>query len=154
MKILHSADWQLGKPFGRFEPDLRAALTEARFDAIDTLGRLATEQGAKHVIVAGDVFDTEGPDDRTIVQAVSRMSQFDCRWWLLPGTRIAFADLLLEQGRPVSLILDDPLVYSDDGRLDTMVEILSDVATRMQVILLTCRDRAFRHVQSNRLMWR
>lgn len=69
-------------------------------------------------------------------------------------TRIAFADLLLEQGRPVSLILDDPLVYSDDGRLDTMLEILSDVATRMQVILLTCRDRAFRHVQGNRLMWR
>lgn len=69
-------------------------------------------------------------------------------------TRIAFADLLLEQGRPVSLILDDPLVYSDDGRLDTMVEILSDVATRMQVILLTCRDRAFRHIQGNRLVWR
>ena len=69
-------------------------------------------------------------------------------------TRIAFADLLLEQGRPVSLILDDPLVYSDDGRLDTMIEILTDVATRMQVIVLTCRDRAFRHVQCNRLVWR
>ena len=69
-------------------------------------------------------------------------------------TRIAFADLLLEQGRPVSLILDDPLVYSDDGRLDTMIEILSDVATRMQVIVLTCRERAFRHVQGNRLEWR
>lgn len=69
-------------------------------------------------------------------------------------TRIAFADLLLEQGRPVSLILDDPLVYSDDGRLDTMIEILTDVATRMQVIVLTCRDRAFRHVRGNRPEWR
>jgi uncharacterized protein YhaN len=68
-------------------------------------------------------------------------------------TRIAFADLLLEQGRPVSLILDDQLVYSDDGRLDTMIEILSEVATRMQVIVLTCRERAFRHVQGNRLEW-
>lgn len=67
-------------------------------------------------------------------------------------TRIAFADMLLEQGKPVSLILDDPLVYSDDGRLDTMIEILSEVATRMQVILLTCRDRAFRHVPGNRLL--
>ncbi|WP_375244689.1 hypothetical protein [Sphingomonas parapaucimobilis] len=67
-------------------------------------------------------------------------------------TRIAFADMLLEQGKPVSLILDDPLVYSDDGRLDTMIEILSEVATRMQVILLTCRDRAFRHVAGNRLL--
>lgn len=67
-------------------------------------------------------------------------------------TRIAFADLLLEQGRPVSLILDDPLVYSDDGRLDTMIEILVEASSRMQVILLTCRDRAFRHVSANRLL--
>jgi len=66
-------------------------------------------------------------------------------------TRIAFADMLLDQGRPVSLILDDPLVYSDDARLDLMVEILSEAAERMQVILLTCRDRAFRHVVGNRI---
>lgn len=66
-------------------------------------------------------------------------------------TRIALADMLLEQGKPVSLILDDPLVYSDDARLDTMVEILSEAATRMQVVLLTCRDRAFRHVAGNRI---
>lgn len=66
-------------------------------------------------------------------------------------TRIAFADMLLEQGRPVSLILDDPLVYSDDARLDLMIEILTEVATRMQVILFTCRDRAFRHVPGNRI---
>ncbi|MFN3677499.1 MAG: AAA family ATPase [Sphingomonas pseudosanguinis] len=61
-------------------------------------------------------------------------------------TRLAFADMLLEQGAPVSLILDDPLVYSDDTRLDIMTEILTEAATRMQVILLTCRDRAFRHL--------
>lgn len=67
-------------------------------------------------------------------------------------TRIAFADMLLEQGKPVSLILDDPLVYSDDARLDTMIEILSEAATRMQVVLLTCRDRAFRHVAGNRIV--
>jgi DNA repair exonuclease SbcCD nuclease subunit len=85
MKILHSADWQLGKPYGRFDPDVRAALTEARFDVIDTLGRTAAEQGVSHVIVAGDIFDTEGPEDRTIVQAISRMSRHGCRWWLLPG---------------------------------------------------------------------
>jgi hypothetical protein len=61
-------------------------------------------------------------------------------------TRLAFADMLLEQGVPVSLILDDPLVYSDDTRLDLMTEILTEAATRMQVILFTCRDRAFRHL--------
>lgn len=85
MKFIHTADWQLGKPYGRFDSDVRGALTEARFDAIDTLGRIAAEHGAQHVVVAGDIFDTEGPEDRTIVQAISRMHRHACRWWLLPG---------------------------------------------------------------------
>lgn len=85
MKIIHSADWQLGKPFRRFEPEVRAALTEARFDAIDAIGRTAAENDSHHVIVAGDIFDTEGPEDRTIIQAVSRMNRHACHWWLLAG---------------------------------------------------------------------
>ena len=67
-------------------------------------------------------------------------------------TRLAFADLLLEKGEPVSLILDDPLVYSDDARLEIMTDILTQAAERMQVILLTCRERAFRHVGGNRIV--
>lgn len=85
MRMIHTADWQLGKPFGRFEAHVRTALAEARFDAIDSIGRLAAEQRVDHVLVAGDIFDTEGPEDRVIVQAVSRMARFPCRWWLLPG---------------------------------------------------------------------
>lgn len=85
MRLIHTADWQLGKPFGRFEPDTRAALSEARFDAINEIGKTASQRGIDHVLVAGDVFDTEGPEDRTIVQAISRMERHPCRWWLLPG---------------------------------------------------------------------
>lgn len=66
-------------------------------------------------------------------------------------TRLAFADLLLEDGAPISLILDDPLVYSDDGRLETMTDILQDASKRMQVILLTCRSKAFRHLDAHRI---
>ena len=85
IRLIHTADWQLGKPYGRFDSDVRAALTEARFDAIDALGKAAAENDAAHVLVAGDVFDTEGPEDRVIVQAVSRMQRHACTWWLLPG---------------------------------------------------------------------
>lgn len=31
------------------------------------------------------MFDTEGPEDRTIVQALPRLERYPCRWWLLPG---------------------------------------------------------------------
>lgn len=66
-------------------------------------------------------------------------------------TRLAFAEMLLDEGAPVSLILDDPLVYSDDARLDVMTDILVETSKQMQVILLTCRDRAFRHIEANRI---
>src|SRR3546814_1647908 len=36
-------------------------------------------------VCSSDLFDTEGPEDRVIVQAVSRMQRYPCRWWLLPG---------------------------------------------------------------------
>ena len=85
LRLIHTADWQLGKPYGRFDSDVRAALSEARFDAIDAIGKAAAEHDAAHVLVAGDVFDTEGPEDRVIVQAVSRMQRYACTWWLLPG---------------------------------------------------------------------
>ena len=52
----------------------------------------------------------------------------------------------------MSLILDDPLVYADDTRLNLMTEILTEAAQNMQVILLTCRERAFRHMSGNRLV--
>ena len=67
-------------------------------------------------------------------------------------TRLAFADLLLEDGAPISLILDDPLVYSDDARLETMTDIVQEASKRMQVVLLTCRSKAFRHVDANRIL--
>ena len=66
-------------------------------------------------------------------------------------TRLAFADLLLDKQRPVSIVLDDALVYSDDDRLEVMTDILAEAAKRMQIILLTCRAKAFRHVEATRL---
>ena len=37
------------------------------------------------MLVAGEAFDTEGPEDRAIVEALSRAERYSCRWWLLPG---------------------------------------------------------------------
>ena len=85
MRLIHTADWQLGKPFGRFPQEVRTALGEARFDVIDRIGALARERDAGHVVVAGDVFDSTGPADREIVQAVTRMGRAPCTWWLMPG---------------------------------------------------------------------
>jgi DNA repair exonuclease SbcCD ATPase subunit len=58
--------------------------------------------------------------------------------------RLAYADLLSEQGQPVTLILDDALVNSDDERRDRMKAILFQAAKRYQVLVLTCHEREYR----------
>lgn len=85
VKLIHTADWQLGKPFGKMPDDLRTVLREARLDAIDAIAAVARSQGAEHVLVAGDVFDNPEPGDRLLRQALSRMRDAGCTWWLLPG---------------------------------------------------------------------
>lgn len=39
LRRIHTADWQLCKPYSRFDSDVRAALSEARFDAINAIGK-------------------------------------------------------------------------------------------------------------------
>src|SRR6202011_731891 len=58
-------------------------------------------------------------------------------------TRLGFAELLLDQGRPATVILDDALVFSDDDRIERMFDIMTRAAGRMQIIVLTCRKRLF-----------
>ena len=53
-------------------------------------------------------------------------------------SRLAYADLLKQAGRPTLIILDDALVHSDAVRLEQMKRVLFDAAQRHQVLLFTC----------------
>ena len=59
-------------------------------------------------------------------------------------SRLAYADLLKDAGRPTLLILDDALVHSDDDRLALMKRVLFDAAQRHQVLLFTCHPAHWR----------
>mgnify|MGYP007106490541 CR=1 FL=1 len=41
IRFLHTADWQIGKPFGGFEPDVRAELRAERFAVVARIAALA-----------------------------------------------------------------------------------------------------------------
>lgn len=58
-------------------------------------------------------------------------------------TRLAFAELLLGQGRPATVILDDALAFSDDDRIEIMFDVLMRAGDKVQIIVLTCRKRLF-----------
>ena len=57
--------------------------------------------------------------------------------------RLAFAEMLVEQGRPATVVLDDALVFSDDVRMKRIFDILNMAALNVQVIVFTCREQLF-----------
>jgi DNA repair exonuclease SbcCD ATPase subunit len=66
-------------------------------------------------------------------------------------TRLAFAELLADQGRPAVVVLDDALVFSDDERIERMFQIMARAAEKLQILVLTCRERVFRGLPARRL---
>ena len=66
-------------------------------------------------------------------------------------TRLAYAQMLKEEGRPALLVLDDALVFSDEQRLRRMFTILEKAAETMQIIIMTCRDDRFVSLNAKRL---
>lgn len=59
-------------------------------------------------------------------------------------SRLAYADLLREAGRPTLVILDDALVHSDVERLGNMKRVLFDAADRHQILLFSCHPDSWR----------
>jgi len=66
-------------------------------------------------------------------------------------TRLAFAELLLKEGRPATVILDDALAFSDDQRIERMFDILMRAGERVQILVLTCRKRLFARLGATEL---
>ena len=86
-RLLHTADWQLGKQYKGLggDPDCRSDLRNERLNAVRRLGALAVEHGADAVLVAGDVFDMNEVGDRLVRQTLNTLAEFRVPWVLLPG---------------------------------------------------------------------
>ncbi len=89
IRILHTADWQLGRSFAGLPAEAAPLLREARFDAVRTLARLARERRVDAVLVAGDVFDDNLAGNATMARALAATREFAGPWVLLPGNHDA-----------------------------------------------------------------
>ena len=107
-RFLHTADWQMGRSFSRFETEDGAALVEARYAAIERLAQLAVEQECDAVLVAGDVFDAQGVSDRTIRRVFNATSAFKGPWVMLPGNHdAALAESVWTRARRLKAVPDN-----------------------------------------------
>ncbi len=91
-RFIHSSDLHLGRRFGNLPEDIRGRLVEARHTAIKSLSVAARNHGARHVLIAGDLFDTETPSDQVWRQALAAMGAAEkIQWWIIPGNHDSLA---------------------------------------------------------------
>jgi DNA repair exonuclease SbcCD nuclease subunit len=100
MKFLHTADWQLGKPFaGTKDPQKRAILQNERFAVINRIGDKVRETNAEFVVVAGDLFDSPSVTKPTVSAACSAIGAIGVPVYVIPGNH--------DHGGPGSLWIQD-----------------------------------------------
>jgi DNA repair exonuclease SbcCD nuclease subunit len=89
LKLLHTADWQIGRSYGRFDGEDAAALAAARIEGVKRIAQIANEHQVDAVLVAGDVFDSQTPRDKTVARLFEALTGFDGPWLMLPGNHDA-----------------------------------------------------------------
>jgi hypothetical protein len=91
-RFIHSADLHLGRRFGNLPEEVRGRLVEARHQIIASLAQAARDHAAEHILIAGDIFDTETPTDPVWRQAVAAMgADPGLHWWMIPGNHDSLA---------------------------------------------------------------
>ncbi len=85
IKFIHSSDWQLGMTRAFLSPEAASRFSQARIDAITTLGTLAKQHGAQFIVVAGDVFESNQLSRQTLMRAIDALESLPVPIFLLPG---------------------------------------------------------------------
>jgi DNA repair exonuclease SbcCD nuclease subunit len=83
--FIHTADWHLGLSPRFLSEDARPRYAEDRRRAVRAIARIAHEEGAQFVVVAGDVFDSNHVDRAEVARAADALSAFDVPLLILPG---------------------------------------------------------------------
>lgn len=113
VRFLHSADWQLGMTRHFLVPEAQARFSQARIDAIRSIGAVARRTGAAFVVVGGDVFETNQVDPRTVLRALEAIAEVPVPVLLLPGNHdpldasSVYRSETFRERRPPNLVLLD-----------------------------------------------
>jgi DNA repair exonuclease SbcCD nuclease subunit len=105
LKLLHTADWHLGKRYPSFPEETGKRLMRARLDVVDGILDLAVRRGVDAVLCAGDLFDVPDPSPdwwRGLAEKLKRRASDRMPpVFLLPGNHDPLtADSVWSSGHP------------------------------------------------------
>jgi len=85
IRFLHTSDWQLGMTRHFLSEGAQERYSQARFDAIRTMGRAAKDEGCHFMLVCGDAFESNQVDRKTVARAMEALKEVPVPVFILPG---------------------------------------------------------------------
>jgi DNA repair exonuclease SbcCD nuclease subunit len=103
-RLLHTADWHLGKRFPAFDEAVQTKLRRARLDVLGEVFAAAMRSAVSAVLCAGDLFDDPNPSPdwwRGLADLLGRLPRDAPPVFLLPGNHDPLlADSVWASGHP------------------------------------------------------
>ena len=84
-RFLHTSDWQLGMTRHFLSEGAQERYSQARFDAVRTMGRVAKDEGCRFMLVCGDAFESNQVDRKTVARAMEALKEVSVPVFMLPG---------------------------------------------------------------------
>ena len=85
IRFLHTSDWQLGMTRHFLSEGAQERYSQARFDAIRTMGRVSKDQNCQFMLVCGDAFESNQVDQKTVARAMEALKEVPVPVFILPG---------------------------------------------------------------------
>lgn len=85
-RILHTADWQIGKPY-RWVDDgqKQARLQQERVEVVGRIAEIVRQEEVDAVLVAGDLFDSSTVPAATVMEVLEVVGSMSCPVLVIPG---------------------------------------------------------------------
>jgi DNA repair exonuclease SbcCD nuclease subunit len=85
VRFLHTSDWQLGMTRHFLSEGAQERYTQARFDAIRTMGCIAKTEKCQFMLVCGDTFESNQVDRKTVARTLDALKNVPVPVFILPG---------------------------------------------------------------------
>ena len=144
--FIHTADWQLGKPFAGVEDSAkRARLQQERIAVLHRIAQAVKDHSADFVLVAGDLFDSTTVTRSVVSEACSAIGRMGVPVYAIPGNH--------DHGGP-GAIWEQTFFHSESQQLAPNLQVLlsSEVIPTDHALLFPC-PLLRRHDSSDTTAW-
>ena len=84
-RFIHTADWQIGKPFLQIKDEQkRFKLRQERLNAIGRIREVARMQESQFVLIAGDLFDSPTPSSSVVTEVLEVIGEMNVPVLVIP----------------------------------------------------------------------